>query len=277
MISSPERQVATELQHRLCRDRRLRAMGWVRHGITSRVGTMQPGEGNVGYGAPRDKELAWRTRVQWSQAIGVSPERLVGIHQMHAADVVVAEDRFAGRGAMPGSGAAGEADALITNQPGLPLMTLHADCQPVLFADPVQRAVGVAHAGWRGVVGNVVGNTVQQMSESYGSDPVDLLVFLGPAIGVECYEVGPEVIERWCEQYRGGDGVEAITAHGAKPHFDLTVANRQLLTRAGVRPEHIEESGVCTMRQGADWFSHRGQGPATGRFAAIIAVHEALV
>lgn len=274
MSIARDRDLVTRLQHQVYRDRRLSSMEWVRHGITSRLVDVEPGEGNVGYGPPRDREEAWRMRSLWSQAICVSAERLVGIRQVHGADVVVADASVAGRGARPGSAAAGEADGLITNVPGLPLMTLHADCQPILLVDPVRRAVGVAHAGWRGIVRDIAGATVRAMAAGFGTAPGDLLVFLGPAIGVECYEVGPDVVDAWNRQYREPDGVDVVKGEKRNRHFDLTGANRLLLKRAGVVSQHVQDSDICTRCEGASWFSHRGQGTATGRFAAVIAIRD---
>lgn len=260
------------LQQHLGQGRTLAAMGWLRHGVTSRVQDIQPGEGNVGYGSPRDKDRAWQMRVEWSRAIGVEPERLVGINQVHGGVVIAATAMHAASGATPGSISAGEADALITNEPNLPLMTLHADCQPLLLADPVNRIVGVAHAGWRGVVSDVAGETVRAMGTTFNSKPTDVVAFLGPAIGVECYEVGMEVVEAWRQTYPGSQGTQAVQDTDVKPHFDLAIANRLLLERAGVSPQNIEDSGICTRCEGDRWFSHRGQGPVTGRFGAIIGI-----
>lgn len=260
------------LRQHLGQGRALAAMGWLRHGVTSRVPDIQPGEGNVGYGSPPDKDQAWQMRVEWSRAVGLDPERLVGIHQVHGGAVIAATASHAGSGSAPGSIPAGEADALVTDEPNLPLMTLHADCQPLLLADPVRRIVGVAHAGWRGVVSDVAGETVRAMGTKFGSKPADIVAFLGPAIGVKCYEVGMEVVEAWCQTYPGSNGTQAVHDTGAKPHFDLTCANRLLLERAGVPVQNIEESGICTQCQGDHWFSHRGQGPVTGRFGAMIGI-----
>lgn len=260
------------LRQHLGQGRALAAMGWLRHGVTSRVRDIHPGEGNVGYGLPRDKDKAWQMRVEWSRAVGIEPERLVGIHQVHGGKVIVATAFHAGSGSAPGSLLAGEADALITNEPNLPLMTLHADCQPLLLADPIRRIVGVAHAGWRGVVSDVAGETVRAMGTKFGSNPADVVAFLGPAIGVKCYEVGTEVVEAWRQIYPGSNGTQAVHDAAVKSHFDLTRANRLLFERAGVPAQNIEESGICTQCQGDHWFSHRGQGPVTGRFGAMIGI-----
>lgn len=274
----PERELELDrgtleaLDRTLLRDRRLGDLAWLRHGISSRSAVLGRGEGNVGYGPPRDRAMAWRSREAWAAVIDVPSDRLVGIRQIHGAEVVAVDETFAGRGARPGSMAAGEADALITNVPGLPLMTLHADCQPIILVDPVRRSVGVAHAGWRGVVTDVAGATVGALGTHFNSQPQDLLAFLGPAIGVECYEVGAEVINAWRHAYCGHDGETAVEARKPKAHFNLTRANRLLLRRAGLTDEHIQCSGICTRCQGGDWFSHRGQGAASGRFAAIVAI-----
>lgn len=273
MSYSGDRQVPVDLDRRLLRGRSLRGIAWLRHGITARLDDATS-EGNVGYGPPRDKQLAWQMRQAWSGAIGVSAERLVAVHQVHEAEVIMAEAPLGGQGARPGSALVGKADALVTNVPGLPLMTLHADCQPVLFVDPERKAVGVAHAGWRGVVSDVVGATVGAMQRGFGCQPSDLLVFQGPAIGKECYEVGPEVVSAWHAAYPSRlDHVVGEAANG-RALFDINVANRLLLERAGISSDHIEASDICTRCEGDTWFSHRGQGPTTGRFAAIIAIHD---
>lgn len=272
MTRSPDAWAPMRLKPYLCRDRRFDATEWLRHGITSRLQTTEPGEGNVGYGPPRDRDAAWRMRSLWCQAAGVSPERLVGLNQVHGARVLVADTSHAGSGAEPDNASAGEADGLITNTPGLPLMTLHADCQPILFIDPVRRAVGVSHAGWRGAVSDVAGSTVRAMVANFDSRPHDLLVYLGPAIAVDCYEVGEEVVQAWTNAYAGPNGVDAVKLNHAGYQFNLTVANRLQLQRAGIPRGNVSESGVCTRCQGATWFSHRGQGPGAGRFAAIIGI-----
>jgi YfiH family protein len=165
----------------------------------------------------------------------------------------------------------GTADALMTDAPGVPLLSLHADCQPIFFADPVRGVVAVAHAGWRGTVADIAGVTVRALVDAYGSDPADLMVALGPAIGGDRYEVGPDVITAWVA-IAGADADRAMVVGADRAQFDLSAANRLLLGRVGVRPERVEASPVCTLKDGDRWFSHRGQGPATGRFAAIIAL-----
>lgn len=242
------------------------------HGVTHRVAGMGIADGNVSYSPPRDREDAWAMRQRWCEAIGVPPAHLVVTGLIHGADVLHVTGELAGAGSAPDREQAGIADALITDEPNLALAITHADCLPILIADPERRAIAAIHAGWRGTVADIAGTTVRAMQESYGSDPTDLLAYFGPGIGGCCNEVGPEVTEAWREQVRdlGPLSALAITQPGPKEHFDVPRANTLLLQRAGVRPEHIEVSAACTKCETEKWFSHRGHGPGAGRQASII-------
>lgn len=244
------------------------------HGITRRRPGLGAADGNLSYSGSRDAEAAWRMRQLWSAAIGVDPDRLVTAGQVHGNGVLRISADQAGIGAGPGSGLVGIADALITNQPGVVLLSMHADCLPILVIDPISPAVGVVHAGWRGTVANVVGATMAALTEEFGTDPNQVLAFLGPAIAPECYEVGDEVAAAWIGLVGDEHGQIASQPHGARWQFDLAGANAFLLRAAGVRFGQIERSGICTRCGGDDWFSHRGQGPLTGRFGAMIALAE---
>ena len=241
------------------------------HGITHRVPGLGLADGNLGYGPPRDTADAWQMRRQWSSAIGVDPDRLVAAGQVHGADVLRVRRDHAGVGARPDSRRVGIADALITDEPGVALLSLHADCLPLLLVDPQRPAIAAVHAGWRGTVANIASAAVAAMSAQFGSRPDQLLAFLGPAIGACCYEVGPDVITAW--QARAGAAASlSLTATGPRRTFDLHAANTLLLTRAGLLSQHIEHSPICTRCAGEDSFSHRGQGANTGRFGAIISL-----
>lgn len=242
------------------------------HGITRRVPGAGMADGNVGYSTPRDRADAWRMRRAWLGAARLNAERIVVAYQVHGADVAVVGANSAGRGSDPDSTPIARADGLVTGTSGPVLMTLHADCMPILLCDPVRRVVGTLHAGWRGTTADVAGAAVRTMHEAFGTDPSDLLVYLGPAIGNCCYEVGTDVRDAW--QVASGQDGAGITPSGDRWRFDLTVANLRLLSRAGVRPANIETSGICTRCQSDEWFSHRGQGPSTGRYAAFIALAE---
>jgi YfiH family protein len=253
----------------------LGAFPGVRHAITHRVAGMGQADGNIGFSAPRDRVDAWEMRQRWCAAVGLRAEHLVTLGQVHGHVAHMAMATHAGWGAKPGSRQIGHGDALVTDAAGPVLLTLHADCQPVLFVDPARHghgpAVAVAHAGWRGTVADVVGSTLASMRQRCGTRVGDVHVYLGPAIGPCCYEVGDEVAAAW-QDMAGSDTAVALAERDGSRWFSLTAGNAWLLERAGVLPAHIERSPICTRCQGEQWFSHRGQGPHTGRFGAMIAL-----
>jgi len=244
------------------------------HGFTRRVRGVGRADGNVGYSPPRDKADAWAMRQAWALAIGVDAAKLTTAGQVHGNAVLRVGDGDAGVGAMPDSGRLGLGDALVTDRPGPVLFSLHADCLPLLLVDPGggarRPAVAAVHAGWRGTVADVAGETVRAMGAAFDSRPEEVLAFIGPTIGPCCYEVGEEVAEAWRAALP--DGAAALVETDGGIRFDLVRANTLLLARAGLRTGHVERSGICTRCDGDAWFSHRGQGPATGRFAAVIAL-----
>jgi YfiH family protein len=272
MTESINRQATIDLQIEPLRSQLLSTVPGIVHGITHRVEGMGKADGNVGYSTPRDKDDAWKMRQLWCEAIGVDARNMVLVGQLHEADVFQALPEHAGAGASPDRPQAGYADAIMTDHPNVVVTTLHADCLPIFLVDAERPAVAAVHAGWRGTVADIAGATVRAMQEAYDSDPANILAFLGPGIGPCCNEVGPEVTAAWRDQAKdlGPLAEVAVTIPSVREHLDIPRANALLLQRAGLQPEHIEISPICTKCSLDDWFSHRGQGPATGRQAAMI-------
>ncbi|MGI8475252.1 MAG: peptidoglycan editing factor PgeF [Thermomicrobiales bacterium] len=227
-------------------------------------------DGNIAYSATPDHDDVRAMRELWCGEIGVDAAEIACVHQVHGTEVAAVSDSHAGRNGAPSQLVVGKADALVSNDSGVVLMTIHADCMPILLHDRGTGAVGTVHAGWRGTVADVAGAAVRAMTVEYGGRPSDIVAFLGPAIGACCYAVGDEVVAGWRGQ-TGGGGAALVLQDDAQARFDLTAANRHLLQRAGLADEAIEEARICTKCGGEAWFSHRGQGPGTGRFGAIIA------
>ena len=177
---------------------------------------------------------------------------LATVKQIHSAKVVAADGRC---------GILGEGDALLEDREGSVVAVKTADCLPVLLVDPRHRAVAAVHAGWRGTVAHIVGAAVDAMRARFHTAPADLHAALGPGIGECCYEVGPEVAAHFGRQGRA--------------HISLEDANRAQLLDAGVTPERIYASNVCTMCQGEEFHSFRRDREAAGRqysFAGIRAL-----
>jgi YfiH family protein len=161
-------------------------------------------------------------------------------------------------------------DSLITNEPGIPLLLRYADCVPILFYDPTHRAIGVAHAGWRGTVLKIAAKTAQKMVDAFGTRPHDLMACIAPSIGPCCYEVGDEVIARVRESFDNAH--ELLISTNGHIHFDLWQANAHQLRDLGI--ERIEIAQLCTAHHTDDFFSYRAENKVTGRFGAIIAIKD---
>ncbi len=174
---------------------------------------------------------------------------LATVKQIHSSECMTAEGR---------TGELGRADALLENAPGAVVAVKTADCVPILLVDERRHAVAAVHAGWRGTAAGIAGRAVAAMRERFGTAPEDLHAAIGPAIGVCCYEVGPEVAAQF-----GREG---------RVHLDLPAENRRQLVEAGVAAERIYLSGLCTMCLREELHSFRRDAAAAGRqysFAGI--------
>lgn len=240
------------------------------HGITLRTPALHR-DGDFSLATGLDRDAVRATRLAWTRAVGADPAGLVVARLVHGADVHEARSTDAGRGALDFSTALPAADALIAAAPGLTLMMMFADCTPLLFFDPRTPAVGIAHAGWRGTVAGIAGATVRAMTRAFGTQPADLVVGIGPAIGACCYTVRHDVIDAWSALSDGNDDVaRRINGDDDQWRFDLPRANQVLLERAGVDAQRIELSGICTSCSVRNYFSHRAEAGRAGRFAALI-------
>ena len=194
-------------------------------------------------------------------ALGLDEHATISASQAQADDVAIV-------GAAQRGSVVKDVDALITNEPGIPLLLRYADCVPILFYDPTHRAIGVAHAGWRGTVLKIAAKTAQKMVEAFGTRPRDLIACIAPSIGPCCYEVGDEVIARVRESFDNAN--ELVISTNGHIHFDLWQANALQLSQVGVK--HIEIAQLCTAHHTDDFFSYRAENKVTGRFGAIIAL-----
>ena len=237
------------------------------HGVTTRD-PLLPGDGDVNIAGRLPLDDALANRRAWSDAIGVDAEALVTGRQVHGYAVRLVDEQHRGLGALDIAAAIPKTDALITRSPNLPLMIYTADCVPVVVYDPVQHALGLAHAGWRGTVGNIAGNLVASMRAEFGSDPADLCVGLGPSIGPCCYEVGDEVIAAWFASRLDSEALAVRTA-SPRAYLDLWRANSLAFEAAGVRSDKIEYSNLCTRCHADRFFSRRAGQGHRGLFATI--------
>ncbi len=198
------------------------------------------------------------------KALGRKPDSVYDVWQVHGANVVIAET--VRQKETPHL----QADAILCNKPGVTLMMRFADCVPILLHDPVKKVIGIAHAGWKGTVTGTVRAAVDAMKAQFGSRPANILAGIGPSIGPDHYEIGPDVAAR-VRQAFGKDSSGLLVEKEAALYFDLWKANSLTLRLMGV--EQIEVAGLCTVCNLEDWYSHRAEKGRTGRFGAIIALN----
>ena len=206
---------------------------------------------------------------EWSavaRSLGVAPERLRLVKQVHGIHVVVVRRGEAPPATRP------QADIIVTDDASLAIGVRVADCAPILLHDPVTHAVGAAHAGWRGTAAGAAGAAVRAMQQAVESRPSDMVAAIGPCLGACCGEVGPDVVEAF---RAGGAGQASIAAWfapgtGDRSFLDLECANREQLEAAGVKPDAIFASGLCTKTHRARLHSYRGDRDASGRRVGAI-------
>lgn len=236
------------------------------HAVLTRIGGVSRGPYatlNLGHSVGDDLAAVEENHRRALGVLGVEPGDVVSPYQVHGARVGVVGRTH--RGTIQEA-----TDALVTASPGVPLLMRFGDCAPVLFFDPSRRVVGIAHAGWRGVVANSAGATVWTMAERLGCDPAGLWAGIGPTIGPCCYAVGPEVVaavEAACPS-----GADVVREVDGRPHLDLPAAVQAQLRAAGVR--RIEDSRLCTACRMDEFFSHRAERGRTGRFGVLMELIE---
>jgi YfiH family protein len=269
--------------------------------VSTRLGGVSPAPYatlNLGFAAGDRVEAVLENRAILCRANGVDPRSLTTAKQVHETRVAVITDAERGRGAQSYETGIPMTDAMITNVPGIPLMILVADCVAVSFFDPVRRAVGVAHASWRGTLGRIAEKTAAAMRDAFGSNPADLCAGIGPSIGPCCYEVRSDVIDPFYEEFpdeartffsavrepgaaraggeagrqRGAEGQlgkRAPSSVRQSTHLDLWAANHTQLRRAGIAEHNIETANLCTACRTELFYSYRKE-KKTGRFGGLI-------
>lgn len=248
--------------------------GGALHGFSTRMGGVSPAPWdslNLGIGRGDDPARVWENCRRFCAAIGgAETERLVMSHQVHRSGVRRCTEADGGKGLLKPRDY--EADGLITDVPGLPLMIFSADCIPVLFYDPERRVVAACHAGWRGAAQGIVGETVRRMKEDYGCKAERIRCAIGPGISRCCFETRDDVPQAMEEAL----GAEAEGFIDRLPtgrfHVDLKGINGLWAEKAGIPAGNIVISDDCTSCKHTLYWSHRHTGPERGSMAAVIAL-----
>jgi polyphenol oxidase len=201
-------------------------------------------------------------------ALGAA-EGVLRVRQVHGAKVAVIR-----RGApRPGSPEVlEEADAMVSDDPGVAIAAQVADCVPILMADARLGVVAAVHAGWRGTASGIAARAVEQLGRTFGTAPGDLIAALGPSIGPCCYQVGPELLDAFREVGHTAAALDRwfVPDAGDRLRLDVGWANVDQLLAAGVPPGRVHRCGLCTASHPEAFFSYRVEGPRAGRMVGAI-------
>jgi YfiH family protein len=235
-------------------------------GFTSRLGGVsEPPLGPLNsafHVGDREADVV-ENRCRITKLVGFDLEAWTCAEQVHDCQVTIVESSDRGAGSKSRETAIPNTDALVTNHKDIMLTSFYADCVPLFFIDPLQRVVGLAHAGWKGTALQIATKTIDKMSKVYGSKPSNMLAAIGPSIGACCYEVDQQVVNQI------GAPTPARKDNG-RYMLDLKEINRQFMIRAGILPNHIEVTSLCTSCSTDLFFSHRAENGRTGRMASWI-------
>jgi hypothetical protein len=238
----------------------------INHTIFTRLGGVsQPpfAELNLAHSVGDDRAAVKENHNRIYGLLNISAQAVVTAWLVHGRDVSVVDQQHAGQ-------VIKHVDGLITRTPGLVLFQRFADCLPILFFDPVQSAIGIAHAGWRGTIAGVAPATVQAMQRTFGSRPEDLWAGIGPGIGPCCYAVGDDVIRAAGAVFKNAEML--LPRVNGSVHFDLPGANARQLQDLGIGC--IEVAPICTACRVDEFFSHRAEAGKTGRFGVAIGLRD---
>lgn len=249
----------------------------IKHGFSTKLGGVSVGDCatmNLSFTRGDDEEAVLENHRRFAKAVGYPVENVVLSNQVHETKILRVDEKDCGKGVVRKSDIIG-IDGLITNDKKVVLMTFFADCVPLFFYDPVKKAIGASHSGWRGSVKRIGEKTVRRMEEEFGSNPKDILAVIGPSICKDCYEVSEDVAAAFQKEFKEEQWQEILEEKPAhKYQLDLWRANEIILEEAGIPKEQIEVSGVCTCCH-FDWlFSHRATGGRRGNLAGVITLME---
>ena len=254
--------------------RALEETGLVRNGFSTRLGGASRGRFatmNFSYSRGDDPACVLENFTRMARAMGADRDRMVVSWQTHTVNVRRVTREDAGKGVIRERDYR-DVDGLITDVPGLTLVTFYADCVPLYLVDPVNRAIGLSHSGWRGTVNRMGAVTVRAMEEAFGTNPRDLIACIGPSICRDCFEVGEEVAQAFRAAFDSRWHKELLFA-GRRPgkyQLDLWRANEIILTEAGLSPAAVHTTNICTMCNSQYLFSHRKVGEERGNLGAFL-------
>lgn len=225
-------------------------------GFSTKIGNgkISPYHFNLSLSVDDNIDAVWQNREMFFSFVGLNISDIVFQKQMHGDTVTIANE----------PGLIGESDAVITAKQGLGLAVSVADCTPIFLFDKDKKAIGAVHSGWRSTEKKILLKTLQKMNDVFGSDPADIITYLGPSISQKNYEVGKEVASLFDDGY--------IKKKNKKLYLDVAQANYDILVKFGIRKENIQVSSLCTYERADLLHSYRREGQRSGRAYGVIAL-----
>ncbi len=246
--------------------------GIVRHCFTTRLGGISEGifsSLNLSSSRGDEKETVLTNYRRVAEALDTTIDRMVTSDQTHTTNVLKVGEKNCGAGITKDRSFT-DVDGFITNEPGVVLATFYADCVPLYFVDPVKKAIGLAHSGWRGTVNKMGKVIVEAMTREYGSDPADIIATVGPSICVDCYEVSEDVAIEFEKAFPDNTADILFQKSEKKYQLNLQKANELIFLEAGITPNHIDIANLCTCCNPEILFSHRASQGKRGNLGAFM-------
>ena len=251
----------------------------LQHGFSTRKGGVSKehlASLNLSFSVEDAKENVLENFRRIGERFGKTPEDFVLSKQSHETKVLKVGTKDRGKGITKDRDYEG-IDALITDEEGIILSCFSADCVPILFYDPIHKAVGACHSGWRGTKGKILQNVVEEMRKHFSSNPAEILIAIGPSICKEQYVVSEDLALSFLEDYPDlGEYTASPIQRISKDKFqlDLWDLNRRIALDSGIKEEHISISGYCTMENPELFFSHRYSQGKRGLQGAFICLKD---
>ena len=251
---------------------------FIEHGFSTRMGGVSSGiysTMNLTFNLEDSNENVSENFRRIGNALNIKTDHMTYSKQTHTTNVMRVDEHHMGMGVVKKRDY-DNIDGLVTNVPGQCLVTSYADCVPLFFVDPVQRCIGASHSGWRGTVGNICSNTIELMKQEYGSNPKDIITFIGPSICAECYEISRDVADECKKVFTADELINIILLGKSEDKFQLNLqmANYYNMINAGICPENINISNICTCCNNDILFSHRATQGKRGILCGFIYIKE---
>lgn len=250
---------------------------WLSHAFSTRLGGVSEGTEstlNLGFSREENRDNVMENFRRFGEASGMPLEHMVMSYQTHTPNIRRMTAGDIGKGFFRDRDYA-DVDGMITDEKGVCLVTSFADCVPLLAADPVRRAIGSAHSGWKGTMADVGGELIRAMQASFGTRPEDVIAVIGPSICQDCYEVSADVIEKAKERYADREEIWDrlwYAKENGKYQLNLWECCRENFLEAGVAPDHIQMPDLCTCCNPQLLFSHRASKGRHGNLAALMEI-----